>query len=845
MGSLKKKSLIGLGLATLLPVTQALAGNTSSFVNHPPRLTYDNMGMPYVLAADEAGGYHKLCYAMAKDRLFQMDISRRAAYGKLAEIFGAGPNNSLLQQDMILRVHNIADYADQRLNDANLQTRNILSACTTGVNQYIKEAAQSNSLPLEFSILQYTPSPWAEKDSVAIIIYLAAGFSNIGTQVKLNRAILGSIFGPVITNTLIPNIPETYTMFDANGNYVEPPSNLLNPPGQSTSMPIDFGRFGNVSNVNLAGVFPKNAMASQLQASNAFVVDGSLTTSGKPILANDPHLQLTTPSSFYFAQLQINPSLNECTIRKLCPSTRFNVRGEMIAGVPSFFGGQTEFMSWGGTVAGIDDTDLYMETITLINGEEYVLINGRSIPVLVKNETINVAGQAPVAMKVRTTPHGTILNDAIPSLDAFGPIAMKATFMQSAWKIDGLMAFPQVQNWTQFQSAIDEVGFGLNYVYSDNAGTQGNIGYRLSGLMPQRHPENLYVPVSGSDGQHEWAGYATSAQHPRVLNPSNHFLVSANNRTLPSNYAPGGIPVTVGNFLEQPWRMLRASKLLYQAGNNLQTTDLGQIQLDTYNATGKDMATIYVTALQNAGLPANDPDAANSLTALQTWDGKVDASSKGALIYEALTALLVQDTAQNVIGPQLYQNYAQGVFTTLRVGALQGMLANPQAPFFGIQPGDNATAKRNAAIQTALAKADQLLRDTLGTNTANWSWGQLHTLTYNHPLAQAPIPSNPFASATYPTSGDFATLNIGWWGTKAALLALPPQELTAAGGPLAVFAQDALASIRVMWDQSSFYSSIGVSSTGQSGNPFSPFWMDQAARWRFGTFSPLSYNGAY
>lgn len=840
MTNLRGAIALSLGLMALTPIADISAKAPPTAGDKPPigvptttTTTYDQMGMPRIVGGGAVSGYSELCYDMAKDRLFQMDLLRRSAYGRLAEIFGGGPGNSLLQQDLTLRAQDIATHADRRFSEASPDTKKILFGCSVGINRFIDEATQTGALPIEFSVLAYAPEQWRPQDSVALLMYLGSGFSNIGTQTKLQRAAVAGVFGPEIAGDLIPTITESSSMFDANGEY-HPPS--VSPAIRSEQPQFAFTAPAGadaLASFKLPRETP-NALGfayPRFQATNSFVVDGTRTESGKPILANDPHLGLTTPSAFYFAQLDIRGEGG------------FNIRGATIPGAPIFLSAQNEAASWGISIAGIDDTDLYLETVTKLGETEYVTYRGGQVPVTSRYETVRVAGQDSVQLRVRTTPHGALLNDAMPALNPFGPISIKATFSQPEWKVDGYFSLPGVQGWSQFKSALARTGIGLNFIYADGMGASGNIGYQMAGLMPQRNAENLYFPVSGADAQHEWTGFATPDQHPSVLNPSNHFIVAANNRIVPSNYAPGGVPVSVGGFLEQPWRMTRAAELLYGASSEIVPADLMQMQTDTHNAVGKEMANLYVSALQSTGLPVDDPDAAASLVALEAWNGNADSSSSGALIYEVMTTLLIQDTASNVIGPDFYQNYVQGIFVTRRVDAIRNLLATPHAPFFGIQANDDAVLKRNLAVQTALAKADKLLRSTLGTDRSAWTWGQLHTLTYNHPLANAPIPGNPFALPTYSATGDFATLNIGWWGTQAGLLALPADVLAAAGGPRAAFAQDALAAIRVAWDQESPFGAVGVLSTGQNGSPFSPHWIDQGAIWRADSFRPLSYDG--
>lgn len=810
--------------------------SSAAFCKPPPgpigtaQVTIDQRGMPFVLATSPIAGYEALCHAMANDRLFQMDLLRRSAFGQLAQIFGAGPADGILQQDRLLRVQDIERQAGLRLSETQSSTRQALQACADGVNRYIGEATLAGTLPPEFGVLGYAPQAWSPRDSVGILIYLGAGFSNIGTQTKLQRAALGGVFGPAIANDLIPPIPAD-AMFDASGSY--------QPPGAPLMADAAVPKFTVKALQGPPGslLFPQAGDAvpglslPRLQATNVFAVGGARTASGKPLLANDPHLALNTPSPFWFAQLRVTGNED------------FSVRGATIPGVPIFLSAQNDIAAWGICVAGIDDTDLYVESISGGGNGSTVQIGNQTFPVVERFETIAVAGQPGVTQRVRTTPHGTLLNDALPALDAFGPIAIKPTYAQSQWKIDGYFRLPSAQSWGQFQAALNQTGIGLNFLYADRAAGFGNIAYRLAGLIPQRNPENLYVPVSGADAQHEWNGYATAQQLPAVLNPPGDVLAVSNNRLVPDSYAPGGVAVTLGGFLEQPWRAQRTRALLAAAGNALHAHDLAALQFDVKNETALAIKAIYVQALQSAGLPSNDADAPASLAALQAWNGEVQAGSKGALIFEVLSTLLAQSTAQDVLGPQFFQNYVQGVFVTRRIAALQGLLQAPHAPFFGIGAGDDPMAKRDLAVREAMAATDAMLHDILGPQNASWTWGGMHRLVYNHPLAGAPIPGNPFALPDQAARGDFATLDIGSWGTRAGLLALPPADLTAAGGLRAAFAQDAIATFRSVMDLDDPALSLGVSSTGQSGNPFSPHWMDDAGLWRAGYALPMAYDG--
>ena len=287
-----------------------------------------------------------------------------------------------------------------------------------------------------------------------------------------------------------------------------------------------------------------------------------------------------------------------------------------------------------------------------------------------------------------------------------------------------------------------------------------------------------------------------------------------------------------------PGALSEPTSLLLQAGDHLTIGDLAPIQLDTQTTIGQSLATDLIGALQRAGLPANDPDAASSIAALRTWDGNASAKSIGATIYETLVAVLDRDLVQQTLGPGSYSAYTLGVFETTQLQALQGILKAPQVPFFGATSNLHAGAACDQAVQAALGESDALLRSTLGTNTSTWTWGALHTLTYNHPLASA---DPRLRVLSFPAGGDGETVDTGGWFMEMSLLALPADQLYQAGGAQAAFQQDALANAQVV-NMGNVDGSLEVLSTGESGDPTSPHWADQAALWRAGKYNCLAFS---
>ncbi len=816
---------------TLPQATYRLEGLSSQVV-----IRYDATGMPHVTAQSEQDGYAGLCWAEAHDRLFQLDELRRAASGRLAEILGAGPHQSLLQQDEVFRTLGLVQLAQAKYAAATPPAQADMNACARGINAVIAFDKAHHALPLEFSDLRYSPEVWQPWQSEVIGLFIASSLDSSIYLTKIERAAITGLAGPQVADALVPDPPDSPSLFDRHGQ--------LNPLDQVEATPTTTAASA-VGHMAGAGA-ARGKLAALLQqlpawqvsqwagvvlgggrASNAFAVDGTLSASGKPLLASDPHLALTTPSFLYLAQVTVNARRG------------FNFEGLTFPGFPVFISGHNEVISYGVTFGLFDDVDLYAESVRATARGEQVLFAGRWVSVHTRQETFQIAGASPITLTIRTTPHGPILNDAMPDLDALGTLAMKTTLAQAAWTMDGFFALPKARTWQAFRAALAGESVGLNFLYADMSGPHGHIGYQLAGLAPQRDSENTLVPVSGGDGSHEWTGYAAPSQLPAVFDPPQHILETSNNRIVPSSYAPGGTPVYISRYFDLPWRAERATSLLLQAGNHITPGSLTSIQLDTQTTVGKSLAADLVSALEHAGLPANDPSAAASLSALETWDGTASATSIGATIYEVMIALLDRDLVTSLLGPGGYQTYTQAVFITTQLQALQSILASPTAPFFGATKPSQAQARRDQAVRRALEETDALLRTALGTNQATWAWGRVHQLTYNHPLASM---DSRFNIGAFPVGGDGETVDTGGFFTAIGLLALPPPQFIQAGGARAAFAQDALATGRVVWNMRNFDASLGILSTGESGDPRSSYWSDQAAAWRAGQYNHVPFS---
>lgn len=761
--------------------------------------------------------------------MFQLDFLRRVGQGRAAELFGSGPNGSTLQSDELSRVLNIPAIAHARYQEMSATTRKLFEACAAGINLFIK----AGNLPLEFQELGYTPDAWQPEDSLAVSIGVAMNLDTDIYLTKIQYSAIAAIVGSDVAATLAPP-PPALSMFDATGH--------LNPPSQFVTGSSSGGGHPRPTRVVTTPRLNRGWQPPQRQTtglgqgtsgpeSNNYAVDGRLTSSGHPLVANDPHLPLTTPTLAYEAQLEVDANAG---------NPRINIQGLTFPGFPIFVSARTETTSWAVTFLLLDDVDVYAENVrNAANGGQEVLVNGTWVPVTTRNETINVAGESPVTITVSTTPHGPILNAAFPTLDAFGPVALKTTPAQSGWTLESLINLPRTSTWSQFQTSVRTCSIGFNFLFSDETGSYGHIGYQAAGLVPIRQSlDNAFVVVPGDDGAHEWTGFATPDELPSVYDPPAHVLATGNNRIVPDNYNPKGRPIYISNYSDAPWRAQRVYTRLLNA-RAFGPNDFAAVQLDTLSVVNQPLRDTLVSAITRAGLPAQDPSAQTALNTLKQWDGKADASSKGAAIFETLLFVLLRDTALGAIGPELYAGYASSVFITQQELGLRDLLDNPRAPFFGATGSSDAAGARDHAVSTALGEADALLRTALGNDVSKWTWGGVHTLTYDHPLATV---DSRFDLGSFPANGDPATPLIGGFFTQVGLLALPSDQLAAAGGLQAALAQDALQVARVVWEPSSKTRSLGTLSTGESGDPRTSHYGDQAKAWRAGQYLNLPFS---
>jgi penicillin amidase len=770
----------------------------------------DTWGVPHITGNDIHDVVFAQGYVTAQDRLFQLEFNRRVAQGRLAEMFGAGGNDRpLVDADVFLRTLGLYTAAQTELSKLDDTTRDELQAYADGINAFV--ASHRDSLPLEFSVLGVTPEPWSPVDSLAygrVVAYTLDGTWNT----KYARAIVTAKTSSDAARTLFPAYPSDNPTLIST-----PTSGFASARGEVTrqaSEPAQTGApdaaeihaFAHLRPTLLHGADVVRGLLGDIHdglGSNNWVVDGTKSATGKPLLANDPHLGIRMPAIWYEIGLR---------------GGGLDVIGFSFPGDPGVVIGHNNYIAWGVTNVDADNTDLYLEKLDPTGHPGMYQFDREWRPLETRQEVIKVRGEAtPVNITVSSTLHGPILTDAVNDLKRhpeIAPVALKWTALQPDYTLAGFFQLDFARNWNEFDAAIANISISQNFVFAD---VDGNIGYRMSGLLPIRPVENETLPVAGSTSAHEWNGYVAQSAMPRVYNPANHMIVTANNQIVDQNY---------NHYVTTDWdygyRARRITDLL-NAASTISVTDYQRIQADVLSIPASKLTPKFIAAG-----PGATGDAAVAAKILTGWDYTMTRDSAAAAVYEATAGALARATIEQALGKDVYAVYrgnlsASGVFTVLI-----NLLDQPSAPFITSSPNDE--------IVKALTDAMAELRGALGSDTSKWRWGALHQAHFAHPLASVSPLNVLFDVAPLDRPGDSVTVNAAGGGCFSAD--------TSDESCKDRYGQHTVPSMRQIIDLSNFDNSLWVTTTGESGEPGSAHYSDLVPLWDQNKYQPMYFTPA-
>ncbi|MEU6152179.1 penicillin acylase family protein [Actinosynnema sp. NPDC047251] len=766
-------------LLGLVVVTPASSGSARAGVipvpglRGPVNLVVDRWGVPHIYAQSARDAFLAQGFNAARDRLFQIDLWLRKGTGRLAEVFGP----DYVEQDRASRLLLHRGDIEREWASYGPEAKEAATAFATGVNAYVEWlAGHPTALPEEFEQLGYKPKRWTPEDVVRIRLHglsynlpsevERARFACVA-DVKLDRvrvrlepehepaAIEG--FDPC---TLPEDVLSTYNLARDGVQFVD---------GRLRAVPVD-RRPG-------AG------------GSNNWALSPSRTTTGRPILANDPHRGIGVPSSRYVAHLN-------------APGLDIIGAGEAFA--PGISIGHNQNAGFGLTVFPADQEDLYVYELDPADPNRYRYGDGWENVTRV-TEKIPVAGGADQAVELAFTRHGPVIKVDAAHHRAY---AVRAAWLEPGMSpYYGSLRYLRAKNFTEFQQAVGHWGAPpLNHVYAD---TGGDIGWVVGGLVPKRVGFDGLLPVPG-DGRYEWNGFYAGADLPRSHNPERGFVATANEYNLPPDYPKDR---QLGFEWAEPSRYQRIVEVL-SAKPKHSLADVTALQNDQLTVIARRVAELI------RRLPADKPSTEAALAMLRGWDGVEHPDSAAAALFEVWLA--------NHLGPGfvalvLPAPAAELVYSP-DITVLLEALENPERWF-----GPDAREVRDGLLLATLSSAYEEVEYRLGGKPADWKWGNLQRTRFNHPAAGqvAPEVAEKWNVGPFPRGGSWNTVDVSVsfdFGSEFAHL----------GG----------ASFRMALDVGNWDASQVINTPGQSGDPNSPHYRDLADRWRTGKYVPMLYSRA-
>ncbi|MEW6567210.1 MAG: penicillin acylase family protein [Chloroflexota bacterium] len=737
----------------------------------------DPMSVPHIYAANLHDLFLAQGFVHAQDRFWQMEFWRRIGSGRLAEILG----ESALESDRFVRTLGWHRTAAQELELLDPETRSVLEAYAEGVNAYLA-TTDINSLSLEFDLLALTgvdfvPEPWTPLNTLTWAKVMAWDLGGNMSD-ELTRAQIATHLGTAAVDVLTPPYSDDYPVIV---------------PRPLASATLD--------SVPEAAYSAGRVFGSGKElGSNNWVVAGTRTESGMPLLANDPHLSIQMPSIWYEIGLHCDPVTPECPL---------DVVGASFAGAPGVIIGHNANIAWGVTNLGPDVQDLFIEFLNPDNPNQYEF-QGRWLDMEIVREEIRVAGRdEPEIVFARITRHGPIINDVIGGTEedwSFGwqPLALSWTALQPSTLMRAVFLLDRASNWDEFRQALSYWDVpSQNFVYAD---IEGNIGYQAPGRIPIRARGDGSMPVPGWTGLYEWVDTIPFDRLPRAFNPPEGYIVTANNAVVRENY-----PYFLGLDWDPGYRAQRIVNLI-EADPSLSVADMQAIQSDSSPLWAQEILP-YVLALSTP-----DPQITQAVALLRAWDGRAGRDSAGAALFESFRLHLVQRTFQDELGDRLLSR----AHSSLMV-ALQDLLADESSPWFDDRDTE-PVEDRDAILILALGDAVDELSERLGEDMNAWRWGDLHTATFeNQSLGQSGIQPIEmlFNRGPVETDGTIATINnTGYDPDEPYGVAVVP-------------------SYRQVIDLGNLTLSVSMHTTGQSGHAFHPHYADMIDFWRNFQYHPM------
>ena len=711
-------------------------------ISHPVEIIRDADNIPHIFASTRLEALYGLGYVHAQDRLWQMEFQRRIGHGRLSEIFGT----ATLPQDRFLRTIGFGRAAGTAWDRLAPEWRSQIDAYVAGVNAFIE--SHRGRLPPEFTLLRFEPQPWTGID-VLVWVKMMAWDLSANQSYELMRLDMMARVGSARTSELLPRYPAAGLSIlspDAVRMIPRPPpervgglpdsaATTARGPETGGSWSMAFARAladgdGSVRNLLLAGTRAESI------GSNNWVVDGTLTASGKPLLANDPHLGAQVPSLWYLAHMSAGD---------------FDVIGATLPGAPAVAIGRNRFIAWGETNVAADVQDLYRERLDPSGTSAE--FRGAYEPLRIIEETIRVSGGSPVTIEVRLSRHGPLISDALnannaasdgdPKPASFEPLAFRWTALEEEDNTVGaFLELNHARNWGEFTAALRAlVAPSQNFVYAD---VDGHIGYYAPGRIPIRANGDGSIPADGWTGEMEWTGWIPFDQLPHVYDPPEHLIITANQRPAGPPY-----PHLITLDYPEPYRARRLHELI-GGRDKLTADDFRAIQADRHSLHARTLLPVLLQYVRPEGSADRQ-----AIDLLRHWNFDAQGDSAAAAIFQAWFLRLAPAIAGDELGLALDSYDGRFSYITRFV---VNTLTDANSPWCdNVQTSAHETCTET--VTAALREGMAALTGRLGDDLAKWRWDAVHRAVFPHQGLDAVGLLLPLLSRSMPSAGDWSTVN--------------------------------------------------------------------------------------
>ena len=733
----------------------------------------DTYGVPHIFAQNEEDLFYAAGYYAARDRLFQMSVVNYSVRGELAYAFG----DEMIQSDVYLRTWRIHDTAKKLVGELNKETVDLIGAFCAGINYRIKEVY--NDLPIEFKLTGMKPPVW----NPAIVTGYSRMMAREMSSSWKPEVVFGAIenyFGKDKLREIYPYYGDSHPTIAENKN-------------------IKKEIFSSIMSQELY-LEKTLGYISSAAGSNNWVVSGSRTKSGKPLLANDPHLGFTQPPRWYEMHLK---------------GGRFHVSGLCLAGIPMPIIGQNEHIAWGFTNSMVDDMDFFNETINPNNKNQY-LFDGKWQDMKIVKETIKLKNNRDTTVTIRLTHHGPIITDVHNLLkDENMALSMAWTGNWLTKEIDGLFGLATSKSWSDFSRSVQQFGVpGQNIVYAD---VEGNIGWRPAVFLPIRKEGFSLTPRPGDDPSYDWRGIVPFKKMPFLFNPKKGYIATANNKTIDDTF-----PYYISGLWADP---SRAQQIVARLDTMEKATvdEMKSIQLDHTSLFAKEI-TPYLLSIKTG---SETGKLKKAIGLLENWNFVESPESKGALVFHSVLRQVVISIFGDEL--ELLGDKYLDAFTSMKYlhnRSLRKILADGNSSWIDNIRTREKIETLEEILKTAFINGVKDIERVAGQNINNWQWGRAHYLTHKHKIGSKKTLDWIFGFnvGPYLSGGSDKSPNAGSYSFSDP------------------YAQTAGASMRRVVDFSNLNETQQIIPTGQSGLYNSRHYDDQAELYHKGGYRTTWFN---